>query len=60
VVTGKYSHLDQLNLEKVVSEWIDGDSSKPVEERTKVYYQNSSTESKCDILSSVDATGEVN
>jgi len=59
ISAGKYSHLDQLNLEKVVSEWIDGDASKPVEERTKVYYRKSSTDSKCDILSSVDATGEV-
>ena len=54
ISAGKYSHLDQLHLEKVVTDWITGDASKPVEERTKVYYRKSSTESEGDVLSSVD------
>ena len=56
ILAGKYPHLDQLNLEKLVSDWIDGDASKPTEERVKVYYRKSSTENECDILSSVDVT----
>ena len=54
ISAGKYSHLDQLNLEKMVTDWIASDTSKPVEERTKVYYRKSSTESEGGVLSSVD------
>ena len=52
---GKCSHLDQLNLEKVVTDWIVSDTTKPIEERTKVYYRKSSTEFEGDALSSVEA-----
>ncbi|XP_065920248.1 calcium-responsive transcription factor-like isoform X2 [Dysidea avara] len=52
---GKYSHLDQLNLEKIVTDWIVSDTTKPIEERTKVYYRKSSTEFEGDALSSVEA-----
>ena len=52
---GKYSHLDQLNLEKVVTDWIVSDTTKPIEERTKVYYRKSSTKFEGDALSSVKA-----
>ena len=56
ISAGKYSHLDQLHLEKVVTDRITGDASKPVEKRTKVHYRNSSAETEGNVLSSVDIT----
>ena len=35
ISAGKYSHLDQLNLGKMVTDWIASDVSKPVEEELR-------------------------
>ena len=56
ISAGKYSLLDQLHLEKVVTDWITGDASKPVEVRTGVYYKKSRAETEGNVLSFVDVT----
>ena len=45
LVAGKYSQLDQLQLEMLVKEWMARDTDKPLSDRTKFYFRKSSTES---------------
>ena len=59
ISAGKYSHLDQLQLEKIINEWISNNSTKPPEERIKVYFRKSCVEPNSDISSSVDMVEHV-
>ena len=45
LVAGKYSQLDQLQLEMLVKEWMARDTDKPLSDRTKFFFRKSSTES---------------
>jgi len=46
---GKYSVLDQINLEKLVCQWADKNKGKPIFEQKHLYFWKCSTEEGDDV-----------
>ena len=60
ISSGKYSQLDQVQLQGLVNEWMARDASKVADEKTKVYFRNSCVEpNSATILSTIDVPGKV-
>ena len=60
ISAGKYSQLDQVQLEGMVREWMSMDGSKTGDEKTMVYFRKSCVESNlAAILSTVDVSGNI-